>query len=450
MKKLYFIITLLFTVLLASCSQEEPVNGETDNSRVSISAELPGDIAATRAQITIPTTHKLRCIIEVWTKSDSPFLKYREEIAVAAGTVPTFDFPLRPGDYTCLMWADFIAADAAVSEVTSVDGVTYTHFEDTYYDTSNLHQLTVKDEFASNLFDTDLCDGFYAKLEVKKNAAAVNESMKLTRPFAKLIVQETDAEKFATLTGLTVSFEMPKTFSVATGEPGAEMLTAVYDKNFASAEDAPQILYTGYVFTPSTGLSLGSSILTFTTAAGKSTREIPGESIELKRNQQMTAGGKLMGDGALDPGTDPDPEPSKDPQVGDYFFIDGTWSSELTEENKANCVGIVYAVGAQGGDDISNYPNSEGKSIKGYVMALQNVKVDNSFDTANKNYFNGKIRPYFYQQNGSNVNSEIQKASKEAFKALASGADWNLYNGFSVTKKILATYGAQNETYIED
>ena len=439
MKKLYFIITLLFTVLLASCSQEEPVNGETDNSRVSISAELPGDIAATRAQITIPTTHKLRCIIEVWTKSDSPFLKYREEIAVAAGTVPTFDFPLRPGDYTCLMWADFIAADAAVSEVTSVDGVIYTHFEDTYYDTSNLHQLTVKDEFASNLFDTDLCDGFYAKLEVKKNAAAVNESMKLKRPFAKLIVQETDAEKFATLTGLTVSFEMPKTFSVATGEPGAEMLTVVYDKNFASAEDAPQILYTGYVFTPSTGLSLGSSILTFTTAAGKSTREIPGESIELKRNQQMTAGGKLMGDGALDPGTDPDPEPSKDPQVGDYFFIDGTWSSELTEENKANCVGIVYAVGAQGGDDISNYPNSEGKSIKGYVMALQNVKVDNSFDTANKNYFNGKIRPYFYQQNGSNVNSEIQKASKEAFKALASGADWNLYNGFSVTKKILAT-----------
>ena len=439
MKKLYFIITLLFTVLLASCSQEEPVNGETDNSRVSISAELPGDIAATRAQITIPTTHKLRCIIEVWTKSDSPFLKYREEIAVAVGTVPTFDFPLRPGDYTCLMWADFIAADAAVSEVTSVDGVIYTHFEDTYYDTSNLHQLTVKDEFASNLFDTDLCDGFYAKLEVKKNAAAVNESMKLKRPFAKLIVQETDAEKFATLTGLTVSFEMPKTFSVATGEPGAEMLTAVYDKNFASAEDAPQILYTGYVFTPSTGLSLGSSILTFTTAAGKSTREIPGESIELKRNQQMTAGGKLMGDGALDPGTDPDPEPSKDPQVGDYFFIDGTWSSELTEENKANCVGIVYAVGAQGGDDISNYPNSEGQSNKGYVMALQNVKVDNSFDTANKNYFNVKIRPYFYQQNGSNVNSEIQKASKEAFKALASGADWNLYNGFSVTKKILAT-----------
>lgn len=445
MKKLYFILTLMFTTLLASCSQEEPVNGETDNSRVSISAELPGDIAVTRAQITIPTTHKLRCIIEVWTKSDSPFLIYREEIAVAAGAVPTFDFPLRPGDYTCLMWADFIAADATVSKVTSVDGVTYTHFEDTYYDTSNLHQLTVKDEFASNLFDTDLCDGFYAKLEVKKNATAVNESMKLKRPFAKLIVQETDAEKFATLTGLTVSFEMPKTFSVATGETGAEKITAEYSKNFASAGNASQILYTGYVFTPSTGLSLGSSILTFTTTAGKSICEIPGESIVLKRNQQMTAGGNLMAGGALEPGTDPDPEPTEELKVGDYFFKDGTWSSELTAENKNDCVGIVYAVGAQEGDDINNYPDSEGKSIKGYVMALQNVKVDGSFDTTNKNYFNGKTRPYFYQQNGSSVNDEILNASKEAFKALASGADWNLYNGFSVTKGILAT-----EFYIQN
>lgn len=429
MKKLYFILTLMFTTLLASCSQEEPVNGETDNSRVSISAELPGDIAATRAQITIPTTHKLRCIIEVWTKSDSPFLKYREEIAVAAGTVPTFDFPLRPGDYTCLMWADFIAADAAVSEVTSVDGVIYTHFEDTYYDTSNLHQLTVKDEFASNLFDTDLCDGFYAKLEVKKNATAVNESMKLKRPFAKLIVQETDAEKFATLTGLTVSFEMPKTFSVATGEPGAEMLTAVYDKNFASAEDAPQILYTGYVFTPSTGLSLGSSILTFTTAAGKSTREIPGESIELKRNQQMTAGGKLMGDGALDPGTDPDPEPSKDPQVGDYFFIDGTWSSELTEENKANCVGIVYAVGAQQGDDISLYGDAfQGKSIKGYVMALKNVVVANDEREDGVRDISG--RPYLYRHSSKKIDPGV---------TLFTGVepDKKNFTGYSKTKELL-------------
>lgn len=426
MKKLYYIMTLMFITLLASCSQEEMVNKETENNRVSISAELPGDIAATRAQVAIPSTHKLRCIIEVWTKSSNPSLKYREEIAVAGGTLPAFDFALRPGDYTCLMWADIIAADAASTEVTTVDGVTYNHFEDTFYDTSDLNRITIKDADAANLFDTELCDGFYGNLEVKKNATAVDKAMKLTRPFAKLIVKETDAEKFATLTGLTVSFEMPKTFSVATGEPGTEKLTALYNKNFASAGDASQILYAGYVFTPSTGLSLGSSILTFTTAGGKAACEIPEESIVLKRNQQMTAGGKLMGDGVLDPGTDPDPEPSDELKVGDYFFIDGTWSSELTEENKANCVGIVYAVGAQPGDDISDYPNSGGKSIKGYVMALKTLNPDFEV-TGDHGYKATPPRLFLYHKQHLNTFTapgEVDKVN---------------HNGYKKTEELLST-----------
>lgn len=433
MKKLYYIMTLMFITLLASCSQEEMVNKETENNRVSISAELPGDIAATRAQVAIPSTHKLRCIIEVWTKSSNPSLKYREEIAVAGGTLPAFDFALRPGDYTCLMWADIIAADAASTEVTTVDGVTYNHFEDTFYNTSDLNRITIKDVAAANLFDTELCDGFYANLEVKKNATAVDKAMKLTRPFAKLIVKETDAEKFATLTGLTVSFEMPKTFSVATGEPGTEKLTAVYSKNFASAGDA-SILYTGYVFTPSTGLSLDATILTFKMAKGEKTREIPGESITLKRNEQITAAGSLIGGGVLEP-TDPE-EPGTDPKVGDYFFIDGTWSNELTEANKANCVGIVYAVGAQSGDDISNYPNSDGKSIKGYVMGLQNTGVPKDiFPSDNAQYLLSNSRPYFYKQ------KQEGGAKDDAVTVLAKGGDpdWTKYDGCKATQEILST-----------
>ena len=130
MKKLYYILTLTFVTLLAACSQEEMVNKETEDNQVCISAELPADIAATRAQIAVPADYKLRCIIEVWTKSTSPTLKYRQEVAVAGGELPTFDFGLRPGDYSCLMWADFIKKNAVTSEVTSED-VTYTHFEDT-------------------------------------------------------------------------------------------------------------------------------------------------------------------------------------------------------------------------------------------------------------------------------------------------------------------------------
>lgn len=432
MKKLYFIITVMFITLLASCSQEEQMNQETD--RVSISAKLPTDIAATRAQIAVPTTHKLRCIIEVWTKSANPTLKYRKEVAVEGGAIPTFDFGLRPGDYTCLMWADFIKKDASSTEVTTGGEVTYTHFEDTYYDTSDLHQITIKDKYAVNLFDTDLCDGFYAGLEVKKNATTVQQTVKMTRPFAKLTIKENDAEKFATLTGLEVSYEMPKVFNVATGEPGAEMLTSVYEK-VVNGQDESQVLFSGYVFTPSAGISLGSALLTFKMTKGEKTREIPGESIMLKRNEQITAAGSLIGGGALKP-TDPE-EPTADPEVGDYFFIDGTWSNELTEANKANCVGIVYAVGTQPGDDISNYPNSDGKSIKGYVMALQNIEVKDFLPTVDAANYAMSGRPYFYKQNSGNYDVDVVNASKEAFKALT--ADWDVHNGFFATTKILAT-----------
>lgn len=439
MKKLYYILTWTFITLLAACSQEEMVNKETEDSRVCISAELPADITATRAQIVVPVDYKLRCIIEVWAKSTSPTLKYRQEVAVDGGELPTFDFGLRPGDYNCLMWVDFIKKDAATSEITFED-VTYIHFEDTFYDTSDLHTVSIKEDATDNLFDTDLCDGFYAALEIKKNATVVRQTMKMKRPFAKLVVKENDADKFTSLNGMTVECQLPKTFSVATGEPTMEMVTAVYDKAFQPGGNT-QILFTGYVFVPSSGLSMGSFILSFDADAGKSRCEIPAESINLERNQQLVAAGKLIEGGIVEP--EPEPEPSGDPTVGDYFFIDGTWSSELTDENKDDCVGIVYAVGEQLGDDISNYPNSTGKSIKGYVMALKNAEVKNFLPTENdKNYANDG-RPYFYRQNESNYDADVVNASKGAFKKLATG--WETYNGFSLTEAILA-----NEVYIQN
>lgn len=432
MKKLYYILTLTFVTLLAACSQEEMVNKETEDNQVCISAELPADIAATRVQIAVPADYKLRCIIEVWTKSTSPTLKYRQEVAVAGGELPTFDFGLRPGDYSCLMWADFIKKNAVTSEVTSED-VTYTHFEDTFYDTSDLHAVSIKEGATDHLFDTDLCDGFYATLDIKKNATAVQQTMKMKRPFAKLIVKENDVDKFASLTGMTVECQLPKTFSVATGEPTTEMVTAMYDKTFQPGDDT-QVLFTSYVFVPSSGLSMESFILSFDTDAGKSRCEIPAESINLKRNQQLVAAGKLMGGGTVEP----EPEPSDDPQIGDYFFIDGTWSSELTDKNKDNCVGIVYAVGVQEGDNIDNYLNVKGKQIRGYVMSLKSTGIPNGiFSNIEEPSFvkTGTNRCFFYMQKsgGGGKDDAVQVLSK------GGDPDWTKRDGAKATRKLLTS-----------
>mgnify|MGYP000560863588 FL=1 len=376
MKKVYYIITLMFAVLLVSCANNELANtGNEKDDRVSISAEIPGGVADTRAQITVPSTHQLRSIIEVWSKEDRPELKYRNEVVVDGGTTPNFDFALSPGDYTCLVWTDFIKKDAVVADVTTDNDITYKHFEDFCYDTSDLHNVFIKDEKGTTLFDTDLCDGFFANLELEKSMNPISRVVKLVRPFAQLIVKEKNAGKFAALKSMQVNYEMSKGFNVATGEPVAGMMTAVYAKSFQTGDDS-RVLFTSYLFTPSTGLALGATTLSLTTTS-KTTNEIPSGSINLVRNQRMTASGNLISGEGVDP--DPEPEPSRDPLVGDYFFKNGTWGDELTDENKDDCIGLVYAVGPQTGDDISNYPDSDGKSIKGYVVALKPLEPTEEF-----------------------------------------------------------------------
>ena len=421
MKKVYYIITLMFAVLLVSCANNELANtGNEKDDRVSISAEIPGGVADTRAQITVPSTHQLRSIIEVWSKEDRPELKYRNEVVVDGGTTPNFDFALSPGDYTCLVWTDFIKKDAVVADVTTDNDITYKHFEDFCYDTSDLHNVFIKDEKGTTLFDTDLCDGFFANLELEKSMNPISRVVKLVRPFAQLIVKEKNAGKFAALKSMQVNYEMSKGFNVATGEPVAGMMTAVYAKSFQTGDDS-RVLFTSYLFTPSTGLALGATTLSLTTTS-KTTNEIPSGSINLVRNQRMTASGNLISGEGVDP--DPEPEPSRDPLVGDYFFKNGTWGDELTDENKDDCIGLVYAVGPQTGDDISNYPDSDGKSIKGYVVALKPLEPTEEFI---QNIHKLSSRLYLY-----NKDNKIALPTPEKKNDIVN------HNGYAMTQKLLS------------
>lgn len=421
MKKVYYMITLMFVILLASCAGNEWANtGNEKDDRVSISAEIPGNIANTRAQITVPSTHQLRSIIEVWTKEDRPELKYRNEVVLDNGVTPTFDFALTPGDYSCLVWTDFVEKDASATDITTEDDVTYKHFDDFCYDTSDLHNIVIKHEQGATLFDTDLCDGFFANLELEKSMSPVSQVVKLARPFAQLIVKEKDAKKFTALKSMQVSYEMPKGFNVGTGEPVSGMMTALYGKSIQSGDDS-RILFTSYLFTSSTGFALGATTLSLTTT-GRVTSEIPSGSINLVRNQRITASGNLISGEGAEP--DPDPEPARDPLVGDYFFKDGTWGAELTEENKEDCIGLVYAVGAQAGDDIANYPDSDGKSIKGYVAALKPLVP--AFAMTGDYGLSGRL--YLYN-----------KSNQIAFPAPDQENDIVDYNGYAMTQKLLSS-----------
>ena len=320
------------------------------------------------------------------------------------------------------MWADFVKKDAAVTDVTTGSDVAYKHFEDFCYDTSDLHDVSIKDEQGTTLFDTGLCEGFFASLDLKKSLQPVSRVVKLARPFSQLVLKEKDADKFATLKSLRVSYEMPKGFNVATGEPTSDMMAAVYSKNFRSGDNS-QVLFAGYLFTPSAGFTLGATTLTLT-ATGKTTNEIPSGTINLVRIQRMTASGNLVTGGGVEPDPDPEPEPDRDPLVGDYFFKNGTWGSELTDENKDDCIGLVYAVGPQTGDDIANYPDSEGKSIKGYVVSLKPLEPTEEFI---QNIHKLSSRLYLY-----NKDNKIALPTPEKKNDIVN------HNGYAMTQKLLS------------
>ena len=380
MKKIVYILVALFMMLFVACTQEESVETLNGDSRVNFSLKLPSSVASTRAAITVPASYKMRCILEVWTADDEPMLKHREEQAIEGGAIPSIDFKLQAGDYTCLIWTDFIAADAAEEQITTEDGLTYTRYADTFYNTENLKSITIKDVNGANLFDTDACDAFFARIDLEKKSEAVAQTVTLTRPLAKLVFKEDDAEQFSLLTKLRASYQVPSGFNVATGEPLSSMQSLNFIKKDIDKDNAGRVLFSNYVFIPSDAklemetisfqFSLGSTVLN---------REIPAGAVALTRNQQLNVKGELIGDGTFVP---EEPEPSELPQVGDFFYADGSWSSSYKASGSNPCIGVVFAVANDGGvasaDTPENYPGTGLKEIKGWVVAAYDLRDDNT------------------------------------------------------------------------
>lgn len=418
MKHLSFIILSLF--LLVACSKEETVKIAEDGQLICIFAELPKEDVSTRSQINIPVTHQLRCIIEVWNEEDA--LVYKKEKLMNGGEVSIpFEFALPSGSYECLIWADMISKEAAVESKIS-ETISYDHYSDLYYDTSDLHKVTIKSD-GTALMDTDLCDAFIAKVELKTNGESGQYSIKMERPFGKLIVMEKDAEKFNAMSNMNVSYTIPKSFNVSTDEPNDETLVVTKEKGFED-KNISQELFSSYIFTSSSaeGKAMETISFNFRMADGDQIeRTIPKNSLFIKRNIQTKASGNLIEKNEVE----------IEPEVGHFFFKDGTWGSELTDTNKDNCVGIIYALGQQPGDNIDNYgQENEGKRIVGYVLSLDEIGVGDEYkEIVGSSHTSG--RPHFYH-------NDLADASK--FPAVKAGdIDWSSHNGYSETERYLVS-----------
>lgn len=371
---------LLFSCmgLLVSCSDDDNNNTSgLDAGQIHISATLPEGIAAGQPAI---TGHKLRCILELWTKGEGTGLAYRSETAVepAADGVNkvSIDLTADAGAYDCLMWADYIDVDAAA------DGARYA---DKYYDTSDLKNITVKE--MNSLIDNDACDAFFYSGEVRKRAgeAFVLET-ELVRPFTKVSVLEKNLREFNLLQVLAASYEAPAAFNVGTGKASDELETVNHSVAAFNPVAMPDgTLFSTYIFANEESAYMDEIHLTFTNKYGTQHVTVPSDLVPLSRNRHVKVSGNMMSESPeddtqfdivfdidIDDWETGNTEIASVPiavKVGDFIYKDGTYGQAYNED----AIGIVFALN-EGVTDASDYGEAfAGKEIAGYAMALEST-----------------------------------------------------------------------------
>lgn len=389
MKKnfIYLAMTLLVG-LFSSCSQEETVDASASQSKLfSITAELPTEYRANTRAIPAVENHYLRCILEI-TDTDGNRVHREEKLGTdATDGKLSFSFAIEAaGTYNYRMWADFIDANGQ-----GKDPVTG-QYTDKFFNTKDLTKITVIDPAA--LYNTDACDAFSGHGSFEKGQATIENPLSVTliRPFAKLIVSDKSKESFDKCTTVSVSQEIPAGFDVSTGTVSSEMVTATLPASaplgtgIQTGETYDLELFSCYIFADDD--ALGEIAMTFVTTDGGREIAIPAN-VPVRKNTRTLVRGYLVAESQnngqidtdfgewnpdLDNGDVEPTEPTVNPEIGDYYYSDGTYSSELKEDANNPCIGIVFATKALDGDAASAY--GEYTSIKGYVMALESAPTN--------------------------------------------------------------------------
>lgn len=385
-KNLLYLTMAMFMGLFASCSQEDAPTQGSDNSSVSLSAQLPDAFAKTRAVPTADNDHQLRCVLEVWDQASPAALVYREE-KLGAGENITFNFNIPEGlKYDCLMWADFVAKEAAITSETKGE-VTYSHYADTYYNTSDLKNIKIGDPTKN--FNNDACDAYFGHTEIDKTLAAPTSlDITLGRPFMRLAFKEKVAENYAKCTTLDVTYEMPDGFNVLNGSV-ASKVTARYNDTPAGKEGDLTLFY-NYLFANKEDGTLGEIVMTFNDAQPIRTVTVQ-SGTPLKRNYKVNAIGNLVDaiagnttividfDNSWEGEEEGETTPENSAKVGDFFYSDGTFSTELVTDGSKTCVGIVFKVGKHEGDNIADYAGTGLSKINGYAVAIKEASETVNF-----------------------------------------------------------------------
>ncbi|MDR0973132.1 MAG: formylglycine-generating enzyme family protein [Prevotellaceae bacterium] len=184
MKKQLLFLSLVLSGMLASCSEESSVSVMlNDDTRVSFNVRPQAESLATRADVTPPTVpdgYALRYVLEIRETGSTEVLQRIEQVNDAS-----MDFNLQQGTYDFLFWVDYLKTPYLSDAETGC-------YADQFYDTQDLNAVA---RIAIPTDDLSVLDAFSGKATYTKTNDALNESIVLTRPFARINLIVAEAKK---------------------------------------------------------------------------------------------------------------------------------------------------------------------------------------------------------------------------------------------------------------
>ena len=364
-----------FISCFAACSEEEIIATQDGTPKeVTVMAQVPTNPATRSVGVdNVIGDNQLRCILSVVNSANNSELARIEKLVGADDTKISFTFTVGSDvDYNCLFWADYVDNNVSKSGE---------RYADKYYNTTNLQGISVKvdaDTPANNakLFNNAAADAFYGVLPKAYIDDSQTPSITLKRPFAKLNLKPESNDGWANqITTMDIEFNMPGEFNMLTGK-AAGSKTPVKATGVSKAENA---YFSTFLFIedPETAKFNDDIKISFVKPGSEPsetvTRTIKG-GFNIKPNNEINGEANLSKeqDITVDVTVDGKPEDPNAPKVGDYFYTDGTWSTELNGEKTV--AGVIFDLAAD--DVLENYEGSNLQDkVRGWVVALNDISA---------------------------------------------------------------------------
>lgn len=342
---------LALTVASCSSTDEPTMKGSKD---IAITVNAP-TAQLSRAAVVLPEGYTMRCVLQLLDESNNT-VGEQKTASIDANT-GTGSFVITAADQEqgvkALFWAEYVNAEGqSVYNTTDLKAVSYTT---TSFDLTDAAAIAATDAFCG-------------KLDVLKDGASVT----LVRPFAQISFTPNNPEKVAAAKAMAVSYSTPSAFNVLNSTA-----TATTDVTYTNTSFDSNVTpwFSTFVFAPVDCTTLDSDITIALSDGLTQTITIEKGNVPLNTNYQINVSGTIGDVEVSDITVNIDVEPGYNEPEAPKFEV-GAYvnAAGVAVETAAEAVGVVFYVGALGDDAIANYDAAfAGKTIKGYVVALNNV-----------------------------------------------------------------------------